>query len=81
VGQSFIFYIVAHFDPLVCSTVTTTRKIMSVVWSIATKGHSLSEQASLGLLVAVSALLLEVQGKVSYRYQQGSHPPASKDCL
>jgi UDP-galactose transporter B1 len=80
VGQSFIFYIVAHFDPLVCSTVTTSRKIMSVVWSIATKGHSLSEQASLGLLVAVSALLLEVQGKV-YRSQQGSRPIASKDYL
>jgi UDP-galactose transporter B1 len=81
VGQSFIFYIVAHFDPLVCSTVTTSRKILSVVWSIATKGHSLSEQASLGLLVAVLALLLEVQGKASYRYQQGSRPIASKDYL
>jgi UDP-galactose transporter B1 len=81
-GQSFIFYIVAHFDPLVCSTVTTSRKIMSVVWSIATKGHSLSEQASFGLFVAVSALVLEVQGKVSYRYQQGSsRPTASKHDL
>jgi UDP-galactose transporter B1 len=75
VGQSFIFYVVSHFDPLVCSTITTTRKIMSVVWSIASKGHSLSEQASLGLLVAVSAILLEVQGKI-----KGSHPIASKDC-
>lgn len=74
VGQSFIFYVVANFDPLVCSTVTTTRKIMSVVWSITTKGHVLSEQGSLGLLVAVSALLLEVQGKFSFR-QQRRHQP------
>jgi UDP-galactose transporter B1 len=69
IGQSFIFYIVAHFDPLVCSTVTTTRKIMSVVWSITTKGHALSDQGFMGLLVAVSALMLEVQGKVS-RHQR-----------
>jgi UDP-galactose transporter B1 len=48
VGQSFIFYVVANFDPLVCSTVTTTDKIMSVVWSIATKGHVLSVQGSFG---------------------------------
>jgi len=34
IGQSFIFYTVAHFDPLVCSTVTTTRKIFSVLLSI-----------------------------------------------
>lgn len=65
IGQSFIFYIVAHFDPLVCATITTTRKITSVVWSITTKGHVLSEQGCMGLLLAVSALLLEIQGKVS----------------
>jgi hypothetical protein len=45
------------------------------------QGALLSEQASLGLLVAVSALLLEMQGKVSYRYQQGSHTTASKHDL
>jgi UDP-galactose transporter B1 len=72
VGQSFIFFVVAHFDPLVCSTVTTTRKIMSVVWSITTKGHTLSHQGYVGLLVAVLALVLELHGKValpSRRYQ------------
>jgi UDP-galactose transporter B1 len=69
IGQSFIFYIVAHFDPLVCATVTTTRKITSVVWSIMTKGHVLSEQGCMGILLAVSALLLEIQGKVSLAHR------------
>jgi UDP-galactose transporter B1 len=69
IGQSFIFFIVAHFDPLVCATVTTTRKIMSVIWSITTKGHVVSEQGCLGLFIAISALLMEVQGKVS-RHQE-----------
>jgi UDP-galactose transporter B1 len=70
VGQSFIFYVVVNFDPLVCSTVITTDKIMSVVWSIATKGHVLSAQGSFGLLVAVTALLLEVQGKFPVEQQR-----------
>jgi UDP-galactose transporter B1 len=73
IGQSFIFYIVAHFDPLVCATVTTTRKIMSVVWSITTKGHVLSEQGCVGLLMAVSALMLEIQGKI-FLYHRKNQP-------
>jgi drug/metabolite transporter (DMT)-like permease len=78
VGQSFIFYVVANFDPLVCSTVTTTDKIMNVVWSIATKGHVLSVQGSVGLFVAVAALLLEVQGKFPIEQQRKTQ---TKTCL
>lgn len=40
IGQSFIFFTIANFDPLVCSTVTTTRKIFSVLLSIFYYGHS-----------------------------------------
>ena len=65
VGQSFIFFVVATFDPLVCSTITTTRKILSVLWSIVTKGHELSGQGSVGLALAMSGLILEVQGKAT----------------
>jgi UDP-galactose transporter B1 len=82
VGQSFIFYVVANFDPLVCSTVTTTRKIMSVVWTIPTQGHVLSQQGSCGLLIAVTALLLEVQGKTSFQQQQQQQRKSqTKKCL
>lgn len=63
IGQSFIFYTVAHFDPLVCSTVTTTRKIFSVFLSIFLKGHHLSGQGWAGVGVAVGGILGEVQGK------------------
>jgi solute carrier family 35 (UDP-galactose transporter), member B1 len=63
VGQSFVFYVVATFDPLVCSAITTTRKILSVVWSISTKGHQLSIQGNVGVALAMSGLLLEVHGK------------------
>ncbi|GAX13219.1 hypothetical protein FisN_17Hh151 [Fistulifera solaris] len=63
IGQSFIFFVVATFDPMVCSTITTTRKMLSVLWSVISKGHVLSNQGSVGLALAMSGLVLEVQGK------------------
>lgn len=63
VGSSFIFYTVAHFDPLVCSTVTTTRKIVSVILSIVLKGHSLSVQGWSGVCLAIAGIMSEVHSK------------------
>lgn len=65
VGQSFIFYTVAHFDPLVCSTVTTTRKIFSVLLSILLKGHAMSAQGWAGVSIACAGILSEVHAKVT----------------
>mmetsp|Transcript_18780 Transcript_18780/g.20685 ORF Transcript_18780/g.20685 Transcript_18780/m.20685 type:complete len:351 (-) Transcript_18780:116-1168(-) len=64
VGQSFIFYTIANFDPLVLSTVTTTRKIFSVLLSIFLKGHSLSVVGWSGIAMAVSGILSELQAKM-----------------
>ena len=63
VGQSFIFYTIANFDPLVLSTVTTTRKIFSVLLSIFLKGHSLSMMGWSGIALACSGILSELQAK------------------
>jgi UDP-galactose transporter B1 len=65
IGQSFIFYTVATFDPLVCSTVTTTRKIFSVLLSIFTKGHNLSSSGWAGISLAIGGILSEMQAKYS----------------
>ena len=62
-GQSFIFYTIANFDPLVCSTVTTTRKIFTVLLSIFTKGHAMNEQGWAGIGLACLGILAEMQGK------------------
>lgn len=64
IGQSFIFYTVAHFDPLVCSTVTTTRKIFSVLLSIFFKGHQLGASGWTGVTIAVTGVLSEIQSKI-----------------
>jgi len=63
VGQSFIFYTIANFDPLVLSTVTTTRKIFSVLLSIFTKGHSLSPMGWSGIALACGGILSELEDK------------------
>ena len=62
-GQSFIFYTIANFDPLVCTTVTTTRKIFTVLLSIFTKGHAMNEQGWAGIGLACLGILAEIQGK------------------
>jgi len=72
VGQSFIFYTIAHFDPLVLSTVTTTRKIFSVLLSIFVKGHSLSFVGWSGIGMAVSGILSELQAKLMMN--KNKHP-------
>ena len=64
IGQSFVFYTVARFDPLVCATVTTTRKVFSVALSLAFKGHSVSLQGWLGLCLASGGILSEVVHKL-----------------
>jgi len=74
VGQSFIFYTIANFDPLVCTTVTTTRKVFSVLLSIFTKGHPMSTQGWAGIGLASLGILSELQDKSS----GGGHHGAAK---
>jgi UDP-galactose transporter B1 len=73
VGQSFIFYTIANFDPLVLSTVTTTRKIFSVLLSIFLKGHSLSLVGWSGIALACGGILSELQVKSSPKKPSHSH--------
>jgi UDP-galactose transporter B1 len=70
IGQSFIFYTLAHFDPLVLSTVTTTRKIFSVLLSIFFKGNSLSMFGWSGISLACLGIMSELTSKMN---QGGTH--------
>ncbi len=63
VGQSFIFYTIANFDPLVCTTVTTTRKVFSVLLSIFLNGHAMSNEGWFGISIASLGILSELQDK------------------
>mmetsp|Transcript_25283 Transcript_25283/g.58930 ORF Transcript_25283/g.58930 Transcript_25283/m.58930 type:complete len:324 (+) Transcript_25283:75-1046(+) len=65
VGQAFIFFTISSFDPLVCTTVTTTRKVFSVLYSILMKGHQMNTQGWLGVALASSGILGELEQKFS----------------
>lgn len=60
IGQSFIFFVVAEFGALKCATVTTTRKIFSVLLSIFTKGHSLSAVGWGGICLGSAGIVGEL---------------------
>jgi len=77
-GQSFIFYVISCFDPLVCATVTTTRKMWSVLLSIVAFQHQLTATGYAGLTLALSGLVLEVQGKVGGGSKSSSRPSLPK---
>lgn len=76
-GQSFIFYTIAVFDPLVLATVTTTRKIFSVLISLIFKGHSLPPSGWLGVAVASVGIMGDIQGKKEDAKKPSTSPPAS----
>lgn len=51
----------AKFDPLVCTTVTTTRKIFSVLLSIFINGHAMGAAGWFGIVMASAGILAEVR--------------------
>ena len=63
VGQNFIFYVVTQFNPLVLTTVTTTRKIFSVLLDIVSRGYVLNGTQWSGVAAASLGVLGELQEK------------------
>jgi solute carrier family 35 (UDP-galactose transporter), member B1 len=87
IGQCFIFFIIARFDALVCTTITTSRKMFTVLLSIALRGHDLTNMGSIGLGLACLALVCEVESQLStHRNNILQHlaihtpPPATTPC-
>ena len=64
IGQTFIFYTITEFDSLTTTTITTTRKIFSVLLSIFLKGHKLNTQGWMGIAVASAGILGELDAKL-----------------
>jgi UDP-galactose transporter B1 len=69
-GQSFIFHTIALFDPLICSTITTTRKIMSVFISIVYKGHIMNTQGWCGVALTCFGICCELHGRHQHKTQK-----------
>jgi UDP-galactose transporter B1 len=63
IGQVFIFFTLTRFDPLVCTTITTSRKVLSVLFSILFKGHRLTTQGWVGVIIATVGIAGELVHK------------------
>jgi UDP-galactose transporter B1 len=71
IGQLFVYFTITEFDPLVLSTVTTTRKIFSTVYSAARSPAAALNKTQWGGCAAVfAAIAWETLEK--YRRAQGA---------
>merc|ERR1711879_482724 len=59
-GQSFIFFVVAEYGPLKNATVTTTRKIFSVLLSIFINNHPLNWIGWMGIIIGSAGIVGEL---------------------
>ena len=74
VGQNFIYYTITQFSPLLLTTVTTTRKIFSTLYSVfRDPSNSLSTMQWSGCGLVFFGLFIEVGGK----YLGGGSKPAA----
>ncbi|KAF8543978.1 UDP-Glc/Gal endoplasmic reticulum nucleotide sugar transporter [Trichophaea hybrida] len=75
VGQVFIFYTLAKFGSLVLVTVTVTRKMLSMVFSVVAFGHSLSAMQMLGVGLVFFGIgaEAEVKRRSDVAKKQNSH--------
>ena len=68
VGQNFIYYTITQFDPLVLSTVTTTRKIFSTIYSVLRNpSNSLDQMQWSGCGLVFFGLFVELLEKALHR--------------
>merc|ERR1712216_687390 len=59
-GQVCVFYAVANFDNVLCTAVTTTRKLFSVLLSLAEGNKSLPPTGWMGLALASFGIMGEL---------------------
>jgi UDP-galactose transporter B1 len=79
VGQVFIYYTITHFDVLVLTTVTTTRKIFSTVISVfRDPSNALNRTQWLGCSLVFTFLTMDVVSAV-FRTHRFIPPPAQAE--
>lgn len=63
-GQVFIFLTIHHFSPLICTTITTTRKFFTILLSVYKFGHALNRVQWLSIVLVFAGLYLEIFAKL-----------------
>lgn len=70
-GQNFIFFTISNFNSLTLATITTTRKLLTFLFSVVLYDHSISSVQWIGVSLVFSGLIYELVGrggdlKISY---------------
>lgn len=60
IGQIFIFLTITWYSSLVCTTITTTRKFFTILFSVLHYGHELAVVQWLSILMVFSGLYLNI---------------------
>lgn len=70
VGQNFIFYSVTKFSALITTTITTTRKMFTILLSIFMFKHAMTTRQWSGILLVFTAITWEAYYKASSKRSQ-----------
>lgn len=68
-GQNFIYFTIQQFSALTCTTITTTRKFFTILFSVVWYGHELTGMSWAGVTIVFVGLGWELSSKY-YKYQQ-----------
>ncbi|GAB9471348.1 Drug/metabolite transporter [Globisporangium polare] len=68
-GQNFIYFTIQQFSALTCTTITTTRKFFTILFSVVWYGHELSGMSWAGVTIVFVGLGWELSSKYQ-KYQQ-----------
>lgn len=79
IGQVFIFITISKFGALTCSIIGLSRKITTLLASIAIYGHHLNKVQVTGLVVSVTAMILNFMGKKGKGGGHGHGGPPKKE--
>ncbi|KAL3756534.1 hypothetical protein ACHAWU_009928 [Discostella pseudostelligera] len=63
-GQVFVFLTIHHFSPLICTTITTTRKFSTILLSVYKFEHVLNSVQWLSIALVFAGLYLEIFAKL-----------------
>lgn len=75
-GQNFIYFTIQQFSALTCTTITTTRKFFTILFSVVWYGHQLSAMSWTGVAVVFLGLGWELSSKYQkYQQQNGMKMP------
>jgi len=79
VGQNFIYYTITQFNPLVLTTVTTTRKIFTTLYSVFRNwpASKLADMQWVGCGVVFIGMLLDVVHTACFAKKKDKPPPVA----